>query len=39
MHEDYIMWHHWADVVEKVKPDIVALEKVVQHGIYLGEVS
>ena len=39
MHEDYIMWHHWAGVVDKIKTDIAALEEIVQQGIYLGELS
>jgi len=39
MHEDYIMWHHWAEVVEKIKADIVSLEKIAQQGLYLGELS
>ncbi|MEA3310225.1 MAG: hypothetical protein U9Q70_12050 [Chloroflexota bacterium] len=39
MHEDYIMWHHWAEVVEKLKEDIVSLEKIAERGLYLGELS
>jgi len=39
MHEDYVMWHHWADVIDKVKPDIAALEELVQQGLSLGELS
>ena len=39
MHEDYIMWHHWAGIVDKIKTDIATLEGIVQHGIYLGEPS
>ena len=30
MHEDYLMWHHWADAAEKIRPDIAALEEIVQ---------
>lgn len=37
MHEDYIMWHHWADVANKIKADIAALEDIVQQGLYLEE--
>lgn len=37
MHEDYIMWHHWAEVIEKLKADIVSLEKITAQGLYLGE--
>jgi hypothetical protein len=39
MHEDYLMWHHWADVADKIRPDIAALEEIVQQGLYLGELS
>jgi len=23
LHQDYIMWHHWADVADQIKGDIV----------------
>jgi len=36
-HEDYVMWRHWAEVVEKVKSDIGAMEKIAQQGLYPGE--
>ena len=36
-HEDYVMWRHWSGVAEKAKKDIVALEKIAQHGLYPGE--
>lgn len=39
MHEDYIMWGHWADVLDRIKTDIAALEDIVQQGIHLGEPS
>lgn len=41
MHEDYIMWHHWAAVADKIKKDIVSLEEIAQQGLYLhiGELS
>lgn len=35
MHEDYIMWHHWAVVADKTKKDIASLEKITQQGLYL----
>ncbi len=35
MHEDYIMWHHWAAVADKIKKDTVSLEKIAQQGLYL----
>jgi len=38
MHEDYIMWCHWSDVVDRIKTDIAALEGIVQQGLYLGEL-
>ncbi len=37
MHEDYIMWHHWADVVEETKSRIASLEKIAQQGLYTEE--
>lgn len=37
MHEDYIMWHHWAAVADKVRKDIASLEKIAQQGLYMGE--
>jgi len=39
MHEDYIMWHHWAAVANKTKKDIAALGEIAQQGLYLGELS
>jgi hypothetical protein len=37
MHEDYIMWHHWAAVINKLKTDIVSLEKIARQGLFLEE--
>ena len=37
MHEDYILWHHWVDVIEQARVRIPALEKIAQQGLYLGE--
>jgi hypothetical protein len=37
MHEDYVMWRHWAVVIEKTKEDILLLEKIAEHGLLLGE--
>jgi hypothetical protein len=37
MHEDYVMWRHWAGVADKAKRDIVVLENIAQHGLYSGE--
>lgn len=39
MHEDYIMWGHWSDVIDRIKMDIAALEGIVKQGLYLGELS
>ena len=41
MHEDYIMWCHWAAVAGKVKKHIASLEEIAQQGLYLyaGEPS
>lgn len=35
MHEDYIMWHHWAAVVDSVKKGIASLEEIAQEGLHL----
>lgn len=35
MHEDFIMWHHWSDVIAKVREEIAALEKVAAEGPYV----
>jgi hypothetical protein len=39
MHEDYIIWHHWAAVANKTRKDIASLEEIAQQGLYLGELS
>ena len=39
MHEDYVMWRHWAGVADKAKRDIVGLENIAQHSLYPGESS
>ena len=33
MHEDYIMWHHWAAVAQKVTRDMQALQDIAQQGL------
>jgi hypothetical protein len=38
MHEDYIMWHHWAEVADKIKKNIASLEEIAQQGL-VGELS
>lgn len=37
MHEDYIMWHHWAEVGEKLRGQITSLSPLVAQGLYVGE--
>jgi len=39
MHEDYIMWHHWAAVADKVRKDIVSLDRIARQGLYPEELS
>ena len=38
MHEDYILWHHWAEVIEKTKEALVSLEEIASSGLCLGEM-
>ena len=33
MHEDYIMWHHWAEAAEKARYHISALEAIAAYGV------
>ena len=39
MHEDYIMWHHWAEVVGETKDRIASLQEIADQGLYAGEIS
>ncbi len=39
MHEDYIMWHHWAEVLEETKERIASLQKIADQGLYAGEIA
>jgi hypothetical protein len=34
MHEDYIMWHHWAAIAQKVTQDMQALQDIAQQGLF-----
>jgi hypothetical protein len=34
MHEDYIMWHHWVAVAQKVAQDMQALQDIAQQGLF-----
>lgn len=33
MHEEYILWHHWAAVARKVTHEIDSLQDIAQQGI------
>ncbi|MBF0230433.1 MAG: hypothetical protein HQK63_12745 [Desulfamplus sp.] len=35
IHEDYILWNHWADVIRKSREQLVKLEVIVSYGIYI----
>lgn len=37
MHEDYIVWHHWATVAQKARQEIAALQSIAQQGLWRGE--
>ena len=39
MHEDYIMWHHWAEVLKETEERIASLQKIAEQGLYTGEQS
>jgi hypothetical protein len=34
MYEEYIMWHHWAAVAQKVAQDIQALHSIAEQGLF-----
>ena len=38
MHEDYILWHHWAEVIGKTREALSSLEEIASSGLCLGEV-
>ena len=38
MHEDYIMWHHWTEVVEKAGKQVTKLKTIAIYGV-LGKGS
>ncbi len=38
MHEDYVMWHHWAEVLEETEERIASLQKIAEQGLYAGEI-
>ena len=38
MHEDYIMWHHWTEAVEKARKQVIDLKAIAVYGV-VGEGS
>jgi len=38
MHEDYILWHHWAEVIGKTREALASLEEIASSGLCLEEV-
>jgi hypothetical protein len=38
MHEDYVMWQHWNDVLRETAERIAVLEKIAEQGLYVGEL-
>ena len=38
MHEDYILWHHWVEVIGKTREALSSLEEIASSGLCLGEV-
>jgi hypothetical protein len=39
MHEDYLIWMHWAEVVVQCQKDLAALEKITSRGVFSGEAG
>jgi len=39
MHEDYIMWHHWVTVAQKVAQDMQALKDIAQQGLFGAAIA
>jgi hypothetical protein len=39
MHEDYILWHHWAGVVVQTEEEINRLQTLISQGPPSGDVS
>jgi hypothetical protein len=33
MHEDYIMWHHWTEAVQKAEKQIASLREIAEYGV------
>ena len=38
MHEDYIMWHHWTEALEKARKQVIDLNAIAIYGV-VGEGS
>jgi len=38
MHEDYIVWHHWAEVIVETKKTLASLERIANSGLSIGEM-
>jgi hypothetical protein len=38
MHEDYVLWHHWAEVIGKTREALTSLEEIASSGLCLEEV-
>jgi len=39
MHEDYILWHHWAEVVNQTAEEIRRLQELISQGPPSGNFS
>ena len=39
MHEDYLMWMHWAEVAVQCEKGLAALEKITSRGVFGAETS
>ncbi len=34
MHEEYILWHHWDGIVEKIGKQIESLQMIAEYGVF-----
>ncbi|MFO7916839.1 MAG: hypothetical protein R6V13_02020 [Anaerolineae bacterium] len=39
MHEDYVMWHHWARVLEETEERIASLQEIAEEGLYTEDMA
>lgn len=39
MHEEYLIWMHWAEVAAQCEKDLAALEKITSRGLSSGETG